>query len=145
MGVQRGDLLTESDPTSIKTVKAWIVFFRPTLPNQTALFRSWICTGDRWNPAAYGTYQGDFKKWVDPRQRQDCKSLNFLLPPRPAEHQPSEPDQIVVFETPDLHCRSPESGELRYISRQLKKASCSHSEGWWQSIDQTILMVRRGG
>ena len=36
--------------------------------------------------------------------------------------QPSERDQIVSFELPDLYHRSPDSGELKYISRELTKA-----------------------
>ena len=35
--------------------------------------------------------------------------------------EPSEWGQIVVFETPGLHCRPPASGELRYKSRELTK------------------------
>ena len=36
--------------------------------------------------------------------------------------EPSEWGQIVVFENPDLHCRSPDSGELRCESKKLNKA-----------------------
>ena len=40
--------------------------------------------------------------------------------PYAATHQPSEREQMVVCETPGLHCRSPDSGELQYKSRELK-------------------------
>ena len=43
-------------------------------------------------------------------------------PPRQRYHQPSISHHIVVLETPSLHCMSPDSGELRYKSRELKKA-----------------------
>ena len=39
----------------------------------------------------------------------------------PGSYQSSEWNQIVVFETPGVHCRSPDSGELRCKSRQLKQ------------------------
>ena len=37
-------------------------------------------------------------------------------------HQPSERDQAVFFETPDLYHISSDSGELQYKPRELKKA-----------------------
>ena len=36
-------------------------------------------------------------------------------------HQPSECRKIGVFETTGCHCRSPDSGKLRYESRELQK------------------------
>ena len=42
-------------------------------------------------------------------------------------HQPSELDQIVVFETPGLHHWSPDSDELRYKSRRSQKRICLRS------------------
>ena len=42
-------------------------------------------------------------------------------------HQPSEWEQNAVFVTPGLHCGSPVSGGLLHKSKQLEKASCSHS------------------
>jgi hypothetical protein len=40
---------------------------------------------------------------------------------RVSNHQPPEED-IVFFEPPDLYHRSPDSGELQYESRGLKRA-----------------------
>jgi hypothetical protein len=42
-----------------------------------------------------------------------------------------ECDQIVVFKTPGLHCRSPSSGELPYTLKGSTKMIWTHSEGWW--------------
>ena len=36
-----------------------------------------------------------------------------------ADHQPSEQDQIVSFEFPDLYHRSPDSGKLQCKAREL--------------------------
>ena len=46
-------------------------------------------------------------------------------------HPPYECDQLVVFETSGLHCRSLDSGGLRCKSRGARKRIWSPSEGWW--------------
>jgi len=51
-------------------------------------------------------------------------------------HQPSEPDQIVVFETPDLYHRSLESNDIQYKSREVKKAICCRSEQVVERLQQ---------
>ena len=48
-----------------------------------------------------------------------------------SQHWTSESYQIVEFETPGLHCKSPSSCELRYKSRNSKKSIQSQSKGRW--------------
>ena len=54
------------------------------------------------------------------RQRLSC-----------SRHQPSERDQPIDFQVLDLCWRSPQSGDLWYRLRRLKKTFCPPSEGWW--------------
>jgi hypothetical protein len=44
-----------------------------------------------------------------------------------------------LVETPDLYHRPPDSGGLQYKLRGLKKAICSHSEGWW--LPHQVIMT----
>ena len=54
-----------------------------------------------------------------------------LLSSNEVHHQSSEREQTVESDFPDLHHRSPESGDLQFKPRELKKAICSYSEGCW--------------
>ena len=44
-------------------------------------------------------------------------------------NQPSKWGEIVVFETPGVHCRSPDAGELRYEARDLENTIRSDFAG----------------
>jgi len=70
-------------------------------------------------------------------------SQRVRSPPRPQNHQLSERDQIAVFETPGLHCRSPDSGALRYKFRGSKKRIWSNAGGWWKARNFLLQLLHR--
>ena len=54
-------------------------------------------------------------------------------------------EQIAVVETPGLHCKSPDSGELRYWSKELKKAIRSDSGTRTRTVPATAAGGQPGG
>ena len=53
------------------------------------------------------------------RERGEPHALSHQPLP---DYQPSESDQIAILETPSLHRKTPDSGELRCSSRRRKGA-----------------------
>ena len=56
--------------------------------------------------------------------------------------QPSEWEQIVICETPGVHCTSPDSSELRCKSRKLKKAIWSDTAGEGTGVSKSLHWAR---
>ena len=63
-------------------------------------------------------------KWDSEKPEENCRT--FIISPH---------HQIVVFENPRLHCRSPDSGELWNKCMVPKKRIWSNSEGGWTGYE----------
>jgi len=53
-------------------------------------------------------------------------------------------DQTVLFSSLDLYRHSPESGDLWYTSRRLKKTICFPSQGWWKDAHAIVTVSLPG-
>ena len=80
---------------------------------------------DRWSapqPCVSMLYS-EIPWWKGSQPTQSASQFDHISNSEesPGQHQPSAWEQAVVSETPNLHNKSPDSGELQYKSRELQK------------------------